>query len=256
MLPLHNRLDDRVKTVHFTWKDNDPPKDIFPPWWRQSWLAAGWKARLWTDRDIEDFSETQPPEIRSMMRGYPCGIMRSDAFRYLILKRLGGLYVDLDFVNLSQSDWIHEIDRFACADQGDGQLCNAFLWAPQPNDPFFDGIEEALLSRAGEANPVSATGPRFLTAHAAGRNFHQIPGKWVYPVAWDDPEEIARARTLGSDALKHRYPESRAIHIWSSSWFSQCEAPMGVTNVGAVEGLSAGGSRFPSAMGTKCGRAA
>jgi len=217
-----------VKTVHFTWKDNNPPPDLFPLWWRQSWIAAGWQARLWTDEDIEDFSGTQSPEIQSLMRGYPCGIMRADAFRYLLLKRHGGLYVDLDFVNLSQSEWIHEIDRFACADQGDGQLCNAFLWAPHPDDPFFDGIEEALLSRAEEKDPVSATGPRFLTAHAAGKSFHQIPRQWVYPVAWDDPGEIARARALGPEALKLRYPESRAIHIWRSSWFAQCEAPTGL----------------------------
>jgi mannosyltransferase OCH1-like enzyme len=225
-----------VRTVHFTWKDNDPPPAVFPPWWRQSWLTAGWQARLWTDRDIENFAETQSPEIRSMMEAYPCGVMRSDAFRYLILKRLGGLYVDLDFVNLSPLDWIEKIDRFACADQGDGQLCNAFLWAPHPNDPFFDGIEESLLSRVEERNPVSATGPRFLTAHAAGKSFHQIPGKWVYPVAWDNPDEIAHARTLGPEALKRRYPEARAIHIWSSSWFVQCEPSNGADNGRAPSG--------------------
>jgi len=163
------------------------------------------------------------------MDGYPCGVMRSDAFRYLVLKRLGGLYVDLDFVNLSQTGWLREIDRFACADQGDGQLCNAFLWAPRPNDPFFDGIEESLLSTAGENNPVTATGPQFLTAHAAGKSFHQIPGEWVYPVAWDDEGEISRARALGPEDLKRRYPEARAIHIWTKSWFAQCGSPAGGT---------------------------
>ena len=213
-----------MRTVHFTWKDSDPPEDLFPRWWRESWLESGWKARFWTDPDIADFVETQPAEIRKMMGNYRRGIMRSDAFRYLVLKRFGGLYVDLDFVNLAPTVWLRGIDRFACADQGDGCLCNAFMWAPRPQDPFFDGIEESLLSRAGEGNPVCATGPRFLTAHAVGKNFHQIPGERVYPVAWDNAGEISVARTLGPEDLKRRYPEALAIHIWRSSWFSQCGA--------------------------------
>lgn len=159
------------------------------------------------------------------MNAYPCGIMRSDAFRYLILKQLGGLYVDLDFVNLSNLEWIAEIGQFACAEQGDGQLCNALMWAPNPGDPFFDGIEESLLSRAGEKNPVSATGPRFLTAHSAGRSFHRIPREWIYPVAWDDAAEISRVRPLGPEGLRRRYPQARAMHIWSKSWFAQCGVP-------------------------------
>lgn len=188
-------------------------------------MEAGWEARLWTDRDIAAFAGTQSRDARALLRAYPCGIMRSDAFRYLILKQLGGLYVDLDFVNLSNMDWIAGIGQFACAEQGDGQLCNALMWAPRPEDPFFDGIEESLLSRAGEKNPVSATGPRFLTAHSAGRSFQEIPREWIYPVAWDDAAEISRARALGPEGLSRRYPQARAIHIWSKSWFSQCGVP-------------------------------
>ena len=188
-------------------------------------MEAGWEARLWTDREIAAFARTQSRDVRELLRAYPCGIMRSDAFRYLILKQVGGLYVDLDFVNLSNMGWIAEIGQFACAGQGDGQLCNALMWAPRPEDPFFDGIEESLLSRAGEKNPVSATGPRFLTAHSAGRSFQEIPREWIYPVAWDDDSEISLARRLGPESLRRRYPQARAIHIWSKSWFAQCGVP-------------------------------
>lgn len=199
---------------------------MFPRWWRESWLASGWDARLWTDRDIFDFFITQSRDIRLAMKEYPCGVMRSDAFRYLLLKHFGGLYVDLDFVCLTSLDWISAMECFACGDQGDGQLCNAFLWAPRPEDPFFDGIEESLLGRAGEGNPVTATGPRLLTAHAAGRDFHQIPSEHIYPVAWDNLEEIAVARSLDREALRRRYPLARAVHIWTRSWFLQCGVPV------------------------------
>ena len=94
---------------------------MFPRWWRESWLASGWDARLWTDRDIFDFFITQSRDIRLAMKEYPCGVMRSDAFRYLLLKHFGGLYVDLDFVCLTSLDWISAMECFACGDQGDGQ---------------------------------------------------------------------------------------------------------------------------------------
>ena len=45
---------------------------------------------------------------------------------------------------------------------------------PYPNDPFFDGIEEALPACAREGDTVSATGPRFLTADATGRDLEKI----------------------------------------------------------------------------------
>ncbi len=185
-------------------------------------MAAGWEPRFWTDRDIDVFIGTQSREIQNLMRNYPCGVMRSDAFRYLLLRRDGGLYVDLDFVNLAGSDWIEGIDGFACGDQGDGCLCNAFMWASRPGEPFFDGIEESLLARGSEPNPVCATGPRFLSAHAAGRKFQRIPSAWIYPLPWDAAEKIGEARSLRLDDLRERYPGARAIHIWTSSWFSQC----------------------------------
>lgn len=214
-----------MRTIHFTWKDERPPEEVFPRWWRESWGEEGWQIRLWTDRDIMEFTGTQPRKIRELMSAYTSGVMRSDAFRYFVLKRYGGLYVDLDFVKLSPLSWLKEVPRFACAEQGDGCLCNAFLWAPVPEDPFFEGIEDSLLAASAESNPVSATGPRFLTSHAAGKTFFRIPSPWLYPVAWDNEEEITLARRLGAEDLKRRYPEARAIHMWSRSWFAGCENP-------------------------------
>ena len=211
-----------TKTVHFLWKDENPPEYLFPEWWRRTWEESGWSICLWTDSDIARFADEQSDEIRSLFNGYKLGVMRSDAFRYLLLKEMGGLYVDLDFVNLASMDWILGMNSFACADQGDGCLCNAFMWAPNPNDPFFSGIETSLLLSASEQNPVSATGPQFLTAHSKGRAFIEIPTPWVYPMPWDSSEEIALARQMNLEDLRTKYPCARAIHIWTRSWFNQC----------------------------------
>jgi mannosyltransferase OCH1-like enzyme len=216
--PMHDPCSIN-RTVHWTWKDNAPPESLFPAWWRKTWQCAGWTFRLWTDACIREFLETQSPAMQQLFASYPKSIMRSDAFRYLLLKSQGGLYVDLDMVNLADDlSWLEACHQFACAEQQPGILCNAFLWAPHPEDPFFDGIEQALLAKAGETDPVSATGPRFLTSHAIGRDFLRLPQPCIYPISWEDAEAIREARGLSKKALSQKYPQSRAIHIWTSSW--------------------------------------
>lgn len=198
---------------------------MFPRWWRETWRQPGWEVRLWTDSDIAAFVGRLPARIRRLFDSYPLSVMRADAFRYLLLRQEGGLYVDLDFVNLGSLDWLGAHPAFTCAEQGDGCLCNAFLWAPRAGDPFWSGIEEALLSHASEENPVSATGPRFLTAYAEGRPHERLSPSTIYPVAWDDFPSIASARASDLHRLQLSHPEARAIHIWTGSWFAQCGMP-------------------------------
>jgi len=219
--------------IHLTWKDGQPPEALFPSWWRETWRQVGWEIRLWTDVDIAEFVSRLPKALQRLFASYPYSVMRADAFRYLLLKQLGGLYVDLDFVSLRPLDWLADFPGFACAEQGDHCLCNAFLWSPYPEDPFWDGIEDALLAHSTEKNPVSATGPRFLTSFAQNRPLLKIPTKWIYPVAWDDFSAIAAARTSDLPGLQHSYPNARAIHIWTGSWFEQCGEPMPSANPSA-----------------------
>ncbi len=215
-----------TKVIHFTWKDRKPPENLFPRWWRETWIQSGWEIRLWTDDDIADFIECLPKALQHLFASYPRSVMRADAFRYLLLKKMGGLYVDLDFVNLGTLGWLEELAGFACAEQGDHCLCNAFLWSPFPADPFWDGIEDSLLAHSTEKNPVSATGPRFLTAYAETRSVLRIPTSWIYPVAWDDFSAIAAARAADLTGLRRSHPEARAIHIWTGSWFEEFGLPL------------------------------
>ncbi len=206
-------------TVHFSWKDAEPPDALFPKWWRESWRQEGWQLRLWTDSDILDFFSMQSPEVRKLINSYPKNIMRCDAFRYFLLREHGGLYVDLDFVCLSSLDWLGEIDLFACGAQGEGCLCNALMWAPYPQDPFLEGIEETLFHYSVEPHPVPATGPRLLTHHAArGQAFFEIPSNWIYPLNWDVSEQVSEAKSLALPGLMDRFPHAKAVHMWSGSW--------------------------------------
>lgn len=211
------------RLVHFTWKDKFPPKELFPSWWRESWLAPGWTAKLWTDEDIANWVKHLSPQTAELMHGYPNAIMRADAFRYFLLRDLGGLYVDLDMVNLAGPDWLETLESPTLAEQQPGILCNAFLWFPHARDPFWNDIEDALWNARIGKDPVSTTGPRFLSSYASERAFTRLPRNKIYPLEWDDLAAISAARNMNLQELKSHYPDSNAIHIWTSSWFSQCE---------------------------------
>ncbi|GAB4178113.1 MAG: glycosyltransferase [Terrimicrobiaceae bacterium] len=207
-----------VRTIHFTWKDAHPPGSLFRPEWRRSWESVpGWSTRFWTDADISEFSRQHGLErVLDLCRS---PVARCDAFRYFLLQKIGGLYVDLDFVNLSDLQWLDEIHSFACADQGDGFLCNAFLYAPFPDDAFFQEIGTALEESVAESNPVTATGPRFLTRYASGRPLRLISSESLYPIPWNDREAAAYACTLSPADLRQLYPRAHAVHLWAKSWF-------------------------------------
>ena len=58
---------------------------------------SGWMMVLWTDEDVEAFVQSNAPaNYLKTYNKYIHPIQRIDAFRIVLLKTHGGLYVDLD----------------------------------------------------------------------------------------------------------------------------------------------------------------
>jgi mannosyltransferase OCH1-like enzyme len=92
----HHRRIPRI--IHQTWKTKDVPIR-----WNQTvesvrqLNAEQFDYRLWTDEDMHAFvSKEEPYLYEHVFRKYPFDIQRVDAFRYIVLHRLGGLYIDMD----------------------------------------------------------------------------------------------------------------------------------------------------------------
>jgi mannosyltransferase OCH1-like enzyme len=85
------------KIIHQTWKTDRIPEAWQP--WTRTWRVfhPDWQYRLWADEDNRRFVETHYPDFIETYEGFSYNIQRADAVRYLILYKLGGLYVDLDF---------------------------------------------------------------------------------------------------------------------------------------------------------------
>lgn len=95
------------KILHQTWKN-----DSIPEQWRElvlknRHLHPDWEYRLWTDEDNIGFVREEYPELLELFSSYPKGVMRADVIRYMIMDRIGGVYLDLDYEFLKPFDLNH-----------------------------------------------------------------------------------------------------------------------------------------------------
>ncbi len=225
------------KILHFTWKSRELPKffaDILAQW-RES--HADWDIRFYDDADIRAVVADYPEHL-AQFDAYRSGIFRSDAFRYFVLHRDGGVYADLDVVPLQRIDGMLEgVQCFAAvgpepdsqvSDQLYGgmpySLCNAFMGGV-PGHPFWRYCIDRLALAADE-DVVDATGPRFL--HAAGLTIDraQRPSA-VLPDAWSplsgtgQPAPMSAAFAARVSEQFDIVPNGRGAvvsHLWRNSW--------------------------------------
>jgi glycosyltransferase involved in cell wall biosynthesis len=73
-----------------------------PATWQR--MNPGYKYMLWTDRELQGLIEKHYPWFLPTYLGYPHNIQRSDASRYFLLHRYGGVYADLDIVSTRSID--------------------------------------------------------------------------------------------------------------------------------------------------------
>jgi mannosyltransferase OCH1-like enzyme len=86
------------RIIHQTWKDSN-----IPVRWNISVQsvrklnADQFEYRMWTDEDMHAFVREKEPELYvNTFLTYWFDIQRVDAFRYILLYHLGGIYIDMD----------------------------------------------------------------------------------------------------------------------------------------------------------------
>ena len=86
------------RIIHQTWRNA-----TIPVWWNSSTRSVRqlnsneFEYRLWTDKDMNEFVREKVPELyQNTFLTYSYNIQRVDAFRYILLYYLGGVYIDMD----------------------------------------------------------------------------------------------------------------------------------------------------------------
>ncbi len=206
------------KTIHQIWLGSPLPEKCRE--YQQTWLKhhPDWEYILWTEKEIKEFG-LQNKEMYDASKNYA---QKADIARYEILYRLGGLYVDTDFVCLYPFDVFHHCFDFYT---GIGysrkfETYNGLIGSAPGNSILKECIETLNIYHKYHKDPLSnilyTTGPIHLArcfvkkAEFAGRAV-AFPVNYFYP--WPNSE-----RKNPNNLEKWYRPETFALHYWHASW--------------------------------------
>ncbi len=200
---------------------------------QQTWVRhhPAWRYILWQRSDIERFGLINQKQFDEAT----VPAVKADIARYEILYRLGGLYVDTDFLCLKPFDILHHCYDFYAGMEpvirdkeglDRNFIIGQALIACKPGHPILKKcIEELAHKRVHNIRDwdiVCTTGPVFfgnclfsaLTADKTTRSI-VLPPTYFYPISAS--EACLPLYTI----MKLAHQETLAVHLWAGSWLGK-----------------------------------
>lgn len=226
------------RIIHQTWKS-----EIIPAQWaafQRSWRAhhPAWTYRFFTDLELRELVREHDGWFLPIYDSYPQHIMRVDAARYLMMRRHGGLYADLDFESLRPIDGLlagrelvlgceppEHVALAAPRARGLTRIvCNALI-ASIPGHPFWEHLLEHLVACHQLPDPLDATGPFLLTravdSYPDRDRVTIAPAELLYPISIP---ECRHEPAIGDEARDEAVAPF-AVHHWAGSWWRTALTP-------------------------------
>lgn len=158
------------KIIHQTWKTKDIPDE-----WKDAvnsckTINKDFKHILWTHETMDKFVKKNYPEFHKIYKSYKYDIQRCDSFRYLVLYKYGGIYLDMDIIcNKKLNKLLHYDLVLARSANLETSFSNAFFMVI-PNHDFFKYCIGHLSENINNyqyfgkhLHVMYSTGPAFLT---------------------------------------------------------------------------------------------
>lgn len=228
------------KIIHQIWSGIDEPLPshfkAFGNTWQRDYST--WQYEVWDNNRMEKFIQTNYPEYWEVYIKFPFNVQRWDAIRYLILDKIGGLYVDYDYESIKPMDSIIS-NASCCFALEPWSHCFAFkkrmmfnnaLMCSKPGHPFIKKVINAVFSPQILEYPTTSknmcvlntTGPWKLMnlydqlSPEEKQNIYLIPAKFVTPL--DGYQAVlVRMGDTGED-LENALQEAYAVHYFFSEW--------------------------------------
>ena len=229
------------KIIHQIWSGIDEP---LPEYFRQfgeTWKEnhPDWKYEFWDNDRINSFINKYYPQYWDIYRSFQYDIQRWDAIRYLILDKIGGLYVDFDTECLQAHDCLLQ-EKTCCFSMEPEKhrlnfkktvLFNNALMACIPEHPFMKKIIEAVFSYTPKKETFSeesrrmeilnTTGPFILVdtyeKYQEKEQVYLIPPEHVSPL---DMSELAQIRRGYERAeFDEKIIKAYSVHYFWGNWW-------------------------------------
>mmetsp|Transcript_25256 Transcript_25256/g.49248 ORF Transcript_25256/g.49248 Transcript_25256/m.49248 type:complete len:345 (+) Transcript_25256:68-1102(+) len=206
------------KIIHQTYKDDNIPPNWAgtPPAWKS--VHPDWTYMFWTDEKNLQLIKDHYPEFLPTYLGYPYGIQRSDAARYFILHKYGGVYADLDIKPTRPVTEIIGDAELVLPQTPNFGLTNAFMASVNGSD-FMAHIIDILPDHANKWYQIvrhwhimTSAGPTFLWAQYE-RWTGDKSKDLIVPAAYWGKCSICKSRCRDIET-------SPLSHLTGNSWFS------------------------------------
>ena len=202
------------KIIHQVWLGGELPhkyKVLSESWKR---FHPTWEYKLWTDKDVEGFGlKNKELFYKAVNMG-----QRSDIFRYEILNRHGGLYIDTDFECLKPFDDLLYLDFFTGISYDTKMVLYVGLIATVPGHPIIEKCVNLIGSYNGNNvfTVMDTTGPYYFTRCFYETVNKDTKGVVAFPMDFFYP----LPNYLRDTKEPHKYIKdfSYAIHYWAVTW--------------------------------------
>lgn len=192
------------------------PKNIFQtfktsdlPWITRFYVARmkrrnpNWNYHFYDDTMIlKFFAEEFPAEYLTAYKSLTIGAAKADFFRYAVLYKKGGMYLDIDSYNKTPLDkFINPDDEFILSNEGNPGLYCQWALISGKNHPFLKRTLEKVLDN--------------IQTHRFPHDVHKTTGPTVYTEAVNEviaENSNIHYRFLGTDFeghLKFKYKLGR-----------------------------------------------
>ena len=229
------------KIIHQIYEDPKGPSfamcEISKSWKE---LNSDWEYKFWNKEDIDSFMKENYPELISVYNSFSYDVQRWDAIRYLILYKIGGLYVDMDYECIENiSPILYEVECALGMEPKGHSLIrhmpyiigNAFM-ASIPGHPFFEELIHAVFYEKDDSYlstdksgkiVLDTTGPYMITRvynkSECQKQITLIPDDLVAPLTRNEVKRLMKNEL--TECLKNKIENAFAIHYFFGSWLNQ-----------------------------------
>lgn len=232
------------KIIHQIWSGIDEPLPkhfaVLCETWKRDY--PDWEYILWDNKTMNDFINEHYPQYVERYNSFPHNVQRWDAIRYLILDKIGGMYVDCDYESIEPMD--EQLAGKTCCFSAEPDLHRKVY--NRPNDEVFNNammlsipghffILKIIEAVFGDVNllefpddkfhtVLSTTGPGLLVelyyrlTPAERESIYLIPAKYVTPFDYNQAQRFLHGEM--SNELESCIQEAYAVHYYFGNWVS------------------------------------
>lgn len=230
------------KVIHQIWSGvNEPLPGLFKVF-SKTWKRhhPTWEYMLWDNQKMIDFIQEFYPFYLDIYNAFKYDVQRWDAIRYLILYKMGGMYVDFDYECLEPLDDLLKTHEccFSAEPAEHAELFhqavyfNNALMASVPEHPFMKPVIESVFHHLNPDKEypnkmmevLNTTGPLLLSGLYAKYNNKEsvriIPAELVSPFTKADVQlYLSRERDEVLDEyLENKLEKAVAVHYFIGAW--------------------------------------